>query len=175
MAPIVENPFGVHDHDVLSGRGAFVNGHIGNLNFRKLCLVRKTDFDAGNYSEKRNLATEVFNQIKSLDPPGRFLKRAAKTDDTTEGSMEGEWVELSEDKAIHKACQVMRDIARPDRQDGRRRKSRAKKQDSKDSMALLADAGQAAVAEAVAEAEVALDQALDAVPKKDEITAEAQV
>ena len=29
--------------------------------------------------------------------------------------IDGMWEELSDDKAIHKACQVMRDIARPDR------------------------------------------------------------
>jgi hypothetical protein len=53
LEPIIENPFGVHDHDILSGRGAFVNGHIGNHRLRTLALERKIQFDGGNYTEKR--------------------------------------------------------------------------------------------------------------------------
>jgi len=168
----------VHDHDVLSGRGAFVNGHVGNQRFRKLAVDRKPQFDAGNYSVKRALATEIVGIIRSLDPPGRFLKRVKKKkkknnttvrdnqqqttttdqnnnnkddndnndnnhagDDNTDNSsttgednnnndnttdngnnrevpvrgLDGSWEELSDDRAIHKACQVMRDINRPDR------------------------------------------------------------
>lgn len=135
LAPIVENPYGVHDHDVLSGRGAFVNGHVGNERFRQLAIDRKPQFDAGNYSEKRALATEVVNIIRSLDPPGRFLKRVTSggnkntsSSDNNPANKEGEeggslqargldggWEELSDDRAIHKACQVMRDLNRPDR------------------------------------------------------------
>jgi len=178
LDPIVENPYGVHDHDVLSGRGAFVNGHVGNQAFRKLCVDRKVQFDAGNYSEKRALATEVVTITRSLDPPGRFLKRATKNADgtLTDVTIDDEWVELSDDKAIHKACQVMRDIARPDRQGDRRRK-RAKKEGTsaetaeevKDSMTILAEttAEASAVEEAVAATEEALDKALDSVPKKE--------
>jgi len=123
LDPIVENPYGVHSHDVLSGRGAFVNGHVGNQRFRTLSLDRKHKFDAGNYSEKRALATEVVQIIRNLDPPGRFLKRVTNKQAKTEDSnwivpprgLEGFWEELSDEKAIHKACQVMRDIDRPDR------------------------------------------------------------
>lgn len=126
LDPIIENPFGVHDHDVLSGRGAFVNGHIGNQRLRGLAIERKIQFDKGNYSEKRALATEIVGIIRSLDPPGRFLKRVTggnvvptkAADDTwvlPPRKLDGSWEELSDDKAIHKACQVMRDINRPDR------------------------------------------------------------
>jgi hypothetical protein len=173
LAPIVENPYGVHDHDVLSGRGAFVNGHVGNANFRKLCLERKQAFDAGNYSEKRALATEVVQLTKALDPPGRFLKRAPQnhsmenTETITETGevVDGEWIELSDDKAIHKACQVMRDIARPDRINGRGRRKGGKavktEDREKDSMTILAEttAG-VAVEEALVETEQSLEAAL---------------
>lgn len=187
MAPIVENPFGVHDHDVLSGRGAFVNGHVGNANFRKLCLERKEQFDAGNYSEKRNLATEVVNIIRNQDPPGRFLKHVKASEDTAAEGEAIQWEELTDDRSIHKACQVMRDIARPDRIGGRKSRKGAKKQEAtvneetvmevKDSMTILAEttAEASAVEEAVAATEEALDKALEAVPKKEDITAEAQV
>lgn len=124
-APLEENPYGVHDHDILSGRGAFVNGHVGNGRLRELALARKTPFDSGTYTEKRTLATEVVTIIRSLDPPGRFLKKLnpamVKPPDSLDESgralfAEG-WEELSDEKAIHKACQVMRDIDRADRKD----------------------------------------------------------
>jgi hypothetical protein len=97
-----------------------VNGHVGNSRFRQLAIDRKPQFDAGNYSEKRSLATEIVGIIRSLDPPGRFLKRmAAGRPKPEEGGstvvIEGGWEELSDDRAIHKACQVMRDLQRPDR------------------------------------------------------------
>jgi hypothetical protein len=126
---LVENPFGVHDHDVLSGRGAFVNGHVGNERLRVLAQERKTQFDTGNYSEKRSLATEIVTFVRSLDPPGRFMKRVDPTkskpvDDSEEANLalEAGWEELSDEKAIHKSCQVMRDIDRADRKDREERK-----------------------------------------------------
>jgi hypothetical protein len=147
---IAENPFGVHDHDILCGRGAFVNGHIGNARLRDLAHARKKPFDNGNYTEKRTLAMEVVTIIRSLDPPGRFLKRVDLTktsltpapvikaaDDTNKSdepdrTLQTGWEELSDEKAIHKACQVMRDIDRADRKDREeRRKMRKLKKDGK--------------------------------------------
>jgi len=157
--PIVENPFGVHDHDVLCGRGAFVNGHVGNQRLRELAIERKHAFDSGNFSEKRSLATEIVTHIRSLDPPGRFLRKRSSSskskDPATSGSgvadggesatdgesskggstaiattsatgagdvLECEWEELPDERAIHKACQVMRDIDRSDRKDREERR-----------------------------------------------------
>lgn len=195
LPPIVENPFGVNDHDVLSGRGAFINGHIGNAHFRTLCSERKPQFDAGSYTEKKTLATEVVNIIRSMTPPGRFLKRIREGSYIEfPSSTMPEWEELSDDKAIHKACQVMRDIARPDRQGERKRKHKdeslkisateegkdpevaeaetsaaeALVSQAKDSITMLADttAEASAVQEAMAATEEALDKALDSVPKE---------
>ena len=200
IEPIIENPFGVHDHDVLSGRGAFINGHIGNERFRKLCLARKPAFDSGSYTEKRSLASEVVTIIRGLEPPGRFLKRVnvvveepqKKADDTDSmppRGLDGSWVELSDDKAIHKACQVMRDIARPDRvgekgsgskdSKGSKKKVKTEPKDSvaaqaKDSMTMLALrqlSEASAVEEAVAATEQALDQVSESVPKQKEDSA----
>lgn len=137
LEPIIENPFGVHDHDILCGRGAFVNGHIGNQRLRTLAQERKAAFDSGNYTEKRTLAGEIVQIIKALDPPGRFLKRAAATPAKAEKKedeswvlppkgTDGEWEELNDEKAIHKACQVMRDIDRPDRKDREERRAKKK-------------------------------------------------
>jgi hypothetical protein len=127
--PIVENPYGVHEYDILCGRGAYVNGHVGNARLRHLALERKAQFDSANYTEKRALATEMVTIIRSLEPPGRFLKRvdmktAHKSDNwiLPPKGVEGAWEELADEKAIHKACQVMRDIDRPDRREREERR-----------------------------------------------------
>jgi hypothetical protein len=142
--PIVENPFGVHAHDVLCGRGAYVNGHVGNARLRELALDRKKAFDHGNYTDKRHLAMDMVQMIHQLDPPGRFLKKASSdrikaeeetaeeeqnedADVATPGLIDGIWEELTDEKAIHKACQVMRDIDRPDRKHREERKEERKR------------------------------------------------
>ena len=199
LEPIIENPFGVHSHDVLSGRGAFVNGHVGNARLRSLALERKAQFDAGNYTEKRALATEIVHLIRSLKPPGRFLKKVTakkgastsnpenKMDpkDQAKEDFENEWEELPDEKAIHKACQVMRDIDRPDRKDRELRRANKKKKlmgekipggevvvggevkeaEKKEDTAmdvLAATSVEKTVQDTVAETEVALDKALEA-------------
>lgn len=202
LEPIIENPFGVHSHDVLSGRGAFVNGHIGNSRLRNLALERKIQFDAGNYTEKRALATEIVHLIRSLKPPGRFLKKvtAKKGEKVVEEkdaakAFENEWEELPDEKAIHKACQVMRDIDRPDRKDRELRRANKKKKISGDgkeeeedvkegvaekkegdsAMDVLAAGVEKTVQDTVAETEVALDKALEAtadLKKEDNATVE---
>ena len=112
----VENPFGVHHNDILCGRGAYVNSHPGNLLLRQLATERKLVFENGTFTEKTNLAAEIVSHIRSLEPPGRFLKKSDATKGTSlSKGLAGEWEELSDEKAIHKACQVMRDILRPDR------------------------------------------------------------
>lgn len=200
VGPIIENPFGVHDHDILCGRGAFVNGHVGNQRLRTLALERKAAFDAGNYTEKRSLAGEIVQIIKGLEPAGRFLKRGPATPAKAEKKEDeswvvppkgtsGEWEELSDEKAIHKACQVMRDIDRPDRKDREERRAKkkqkmldakagklaspaakettdAKKEGEAEKKDEATSAEKAAVEEAVAATEEALDKALDAAGTK---------
>jgi hypothetical protein len=108
LEPISENPFGVHDHDVLCGRGAFINGHIGNQRLRTLATERKTLFDSGNYTEKRGLATEIISIIRNLEPPGRFLQKAQIQAKDGEGKATMEWEELTDERAIEKVTQVYR-------------------------------------------------------------------
>jgi hypothetical protein len=78
----------------------------------------------------------VVQIIRTLDPPGRFLKRVAASakKPAKEGNdwilpprgLDGTWEELNDEKAIHKACQVMRDIDRPDRKDRELRRAKKK-------------------------------------------------
>lgn len=108
LAPLMENPYGIGENDILSGRGAFVNGHVGNRLLRKMALERKAAFDNGTFTEKQALASEIVAHIRSLNPPGRFLKKAPKgsTGNSDLKGLSGEWEELSDEKATHKACQA---------------------------------------------------------------------
>jgi len=93
-----------NENDVLNGRGASVNAHKGNTKFRAVCFARKPEFEAGNHAAKRRIAAEIVILTKASS--GRFLKRRPG---------KGPWYELSNEKAVLKACQVMRDFQRPDR------------------------------------------------------------
>ena len=130
LPPIHEIPEGLRQYDVLSGRGAFVNEYPGNQHLRSLATVRHEQFRTGNYAEKRKMALEIVNEIKSRDPPGRFLK---KSDIHGENGplIGGEWVQMSDEKAVAKTCQVLRDMKRPDRweRDERRRIKNRHKQE----------------------------------------------
>jgi len=127
---IASNGIIPNENDVLAGRGAFVNSHNGNTKFRILALERKSAFDAGSYADKRALAAEIVRIIRSRNPSGRFLKRASVGSSTQEREkmqlwgglpfprgLQGPWEELTDEQAVHKACQVMRDLRRPDRID----------------------------------------------------------
>lgn len=86
------------ENDVIAGRGAAVNLNKGNQKFRALCFERKPEFDAASHAAKRRIATEIVNQTKAAN--GRFLKRKVE---------KGPWYEIDTEKAILKACQVMRE------------------------------------------------------------------
>ena len=105
----------VNDHDVLCGRGVNISQHPGNERFRALVNTRTdesycTTFTTG---EKRALAEEIVNHIKSLDPPGRFLKRCGRSHSSR--GLSGPWEELTQKECIKKACQALRDCNRLDR------------------------------------------------------------
>jgi hypothetical protein len=115
--PIHQRPqIVVHDHDVLSGRGVTIAHHAGNQRFRTLVTTRADEAYCASYSasEKRAISEEIIRHIKSLDPPGRFLKRDGRGQ--VSRGLAGPWEELTEREAIHKTCQALRDCNRLDRQ-----------------------------------------------------------
>eukprot|EP00984_Skeletonema_dohrnii_P018862 scaffold8921_cov81-Skeletonema_dohrnii-CCMP3373.AAC.2 len=108
-------------NDIIIGRGAFINSHIGNIQFRAYCSERKERFDSSTPAEKRACALEVINLVKQLVPPARFLKRDPRALQqavpTGDGSyrlpprgLEGPWEEVPHDKACAKTIQVLRDL-----------------------------------------------------------------
>jgi hypothetical protein len=68
-----------HDHDVLSGRGNFVNYHAGNENFRSLVRKHKVAYVACPKPQKGRFSKVIVDEIKALRPPGRFLKQDLST------------------------------------------------------------------------------------------------
>jgi len=105
-------------HDVLSGRGISIAQHAGNERFRALVNARYDADYCTSYSlcEKRAVAEDIIAHIKSLDPPGRFLKRSKKgsTSKNARG-LEGLWEELTKEESIKKTTQALRDCNRQDR------------------------------------------------------------
>jgi len=105
----------VHINDVLNGRGVNIAHHPGNERFRKLITMYldKTYCTSYSASEKRAVAVDIISHIKSLNPPGRFLKRDGKGQ--VSRGLGGPWQLLSEREAIKKTTQALRDCNRPDR------------------------------------------------------------
>jgi hypothetical protein len=64
-----------HDNDVLSGRGNFVNYHVGNENFRALVRKHKVAYVACPKPQKGKFSKMIVDEVRALNPPGRFLKQ----------------------------------------------------------------------------------------------------
>mmetsp|Transcript_29820 Transcript_29820/g.62817 ORF Transcript_29820/g.62817 Transcript_29820/m.62817 type:complete len:519 (+) Transcript_29820:232-1788(+) len=91
-----------HAHDVLSGRGNFVNHHSGNENFRKLVKHHKKAYVACPKAQKAIYSKIIYDEIRAMSPPGRFLKQDPKTK---------LWSDIGEKKALDKTRQALREGA----------------------------------------------------------------
>jgi len=89
--------------DILLGRGAGVNRHIGNVNFRTLVKNKQEMYAAAATNvQKYMIIMDILQQIKSLNPPGRFITQDMKT---------GLWHDVSDEKARKKIGQALRENA----------------------------------------------------------------
>lgn len=91
-----------HEHDVLSGRGNFVNYHAGNEHFRALVRKHKVAYVACPKPQKGKFSRMIVDEIKARNPPGRFLKQDG-------GSKL--WHDIGEKKALDKTRQALREGA----------------------------------------------------------------
>jgi len=91
-----------HDHDVLSGRGNFVNYHAGNEHFRALVRKHKVAYVACPKPQKAKFSRLIVDEVRSRDPPGRFLKQDNKTK---------LWFDIGDKKALDKTRQALREGA----------------------------------------------------------------
>lgn len=107
----------VSRNDVLYGRGISISQHAGNERFRALVFARKDPEYCTSYStaEKRALAEEIISHIKSLTPPGRFLRRPEKYTKQSGTGLDGPWEEVPHAEIVKKTCQALRDCNRKDR------------------------------------------------------------
>lgn len=79
-----------HCNDVLCGRGGVINEH--NQLFRKLVKERKREYLTLLWrGEKAAFAGGIVSEIRSLEPPGRFLAKDAAS---------GKWFEIGDKKGI---------------------------------------------------------------------------
>jgi hypothetical protein len=91
-----------HDHDVLSGRGNFVNYHPGNEHFRSLVRKHKVEYVKCPKPQKGKFSKLIYDEVKARNPPGRFLKQDASTK---------LWYDIGEKKALDKTRQALREGA----------------------------------------------------------------
>ena len=91
-----------HEHDVLSGRGNFVNYHAGNEHFRSLVRKHKVAYVACPKPQKGKFSKLILDEIRARNPPGRFLKQDMKTK---------LWYDIGEKKALDKTRQALREGA----------------------------------------------------------------
>jgi hypothetical protein len=100
IGPIVEP----NENDVLCGRGGRINSHGGNIQFRDVITAKKKEYLAPTTKklEKAHIAASIVNDIRGMDPQGRFLKEDRDT---------GLWFDIGDAKAIKKTGQALREDA----------------------------------------------------------------
>mmetsp|Transcript_15769 Transcript_15769/g.24527 ORF Transcript_15769/g.24527 Transcript_15769/m.24527 type:complete len:195 (-) Transcript_15769:70-654(-) len=90
-----------HSNDVLLGAGAMRNNFPGNKQFRNLVQARKELYVASHCNHiKKIIAKSILLKVKSMNPPGRFLKQ---------DRLCGLWQEVPDDVANEKACRALRE------------------------------------------------------------------
>lgn len=92
----------INNNDVLCGRGGATNSHVGNRSFRQIVKQYKDKYLNAKKKEKPNVAGEIVEKIRSLDPPGRFLKKDRDT---------GYWLDIGDMRAKEKTSQALREGA----------------------------------------------------------------
>ena len=85
-------------NDVLSGRGGRINNHPGNITFRTVVEDYRREYLDPRIRklEKKYVARRVVAQIRSANPPGRFL--------TEDPDNKGRYVEIGDQKAWKSEC-----------------------------------------------------------------------
>mmetsp|Transcript_7529 Transcript_7529/g.15086 ORF Transcript_7529/g.15086 Transcript_7529/m.15086 type:complete len:378 (+) Transcript_7529:161-1294(+) len=89
-----------HGNDILMGRGGKNNQHVGNEQLRAIARTQRDTYRLSSKKGKSHISREIVAYVRSMDPPGRFLKKDAIT---------GEWEDVGDDTAREKVSQVLRD------------------------------------------------------------------
>merc|ERR1712232_205022 len=90
-------------NDVLLGRGAGINGHQGNVNFRAMVKAHQNEYLAAITNiQKYLIVMDILQAVRSLSPPGRFITQETST---------GLWYDVGDEKARRKIGQALRENA----------------------------------------------------------------
>mmetsp|Transcript_30966 Transcript_30966/g.68574 ORF Transcript_30966/g.68574 Transcript_30966/m.68574 type:complete len:780 (+) Transcript_30966:793-3132(+) len=92
----------VNNNDVLCGRGGATNSHVGNRNFRSLVKAHQERYLLAKKREKPGVAEYIVTLVRSLSPPGHFLKKDRAS---------GKWFDIGDEKAKEKTAQALREGA----------------------------------------------------------------
>merc|ERR1719437_379705 len=91
--------------DVLMGQGGCGSktyDHDGNKRYRLYIAEHKERYKTcTNRKEKREVGIDVFNKIKSFDPPGRFLRY---------DKVSSRWNEIDNHRAMQKIMHAFREL-----------------------------------------------------------------
>jgi hypothetical protein len=96
----IETPVQPHKNDILMGRGGKNNQHIGNERLRSMARLESENYRLATKKGKSLISRELVLKVRSLDPPGRFLKKNIET---------GLFEDVGDEVAREKASQVLRD------------------------------------------------------------------
>jgi len=100
-----------NENDVLFGRGKGSNNYIGNRRFRQIVAQYRDTYFETRRTDKPMMARRVMDLVRNQVPRGRFLQF---------DSISGNYFEVSEDEAIRKTSQSLRE--------GKLQRSKKKKQ-----------------------------------------------
>lgn len=108
---------GLRDMDIVCGRGAPTNFHIGNEQFRELVSNYHSAYFCAKRSDKPGIAMNIMEVLESRG--ARFVRRQKGRHATTVAAAESKhassppfsshWVEVSPKIAYEKVCQALRD------------------------------------------------------------------
>ena len=107
--------------DVMMGRGKKSNDHPGNIRFRKLIVEMSNEYNRSHTGKRARMVDEVITQIHASG--GRFVQ--AVTVANAKGEASAAWEVVSEEKALAKVKQALRDLGST-----RKRRSSVHKQEA---------------------------------------------
>lgn len=107
-------------NDVLAGRGGWVHQHPGNVKFRNLLRQYNQEYNNAERGDKVRIIHAVMEKIKSMFPPGRYLKEYTPVngEDITEC-----WFVMTHEEAVKKTRKAIKSIGKNSRIKTRQRRS----------------------------------------------------
>lgn len=102
------SPFvALRDSDIVCGRGAPTNFHVGNSRFRELVLDYHRSYFVAKRSDKPRIAMKVLDVLSERG--ARFVRRVKGRGSSTLSSQVPHWEEVANKIAYEKVCQALRD------------------------------------------------------------------